>query len=408
MEPTADFADPAVIADPYPLLARLRRDDPAHWNPGLRAWVLTRHADVEAGFKDARLSSDRIRPFVAGQSRAAAQDVRLLGDCLGLWMVFNDPPTHTRLRDLVARAFTRRAVEALRPEVAALTRSLLQAPLARGRMEVLADVAGPLPAQVIAAMLGVPPQDVAALKGWSDDLAAFVLAARLDGDRHARAAAGLAAMNDYFLRLIAARRRTPGTRIIDGLIAAHDGDDRLSLEELVAACVLILFAGHETTTHFLANGLRALLLHPEAAARLRGGAADPATLRRTVDEVLRWDGPSIAQVRVAAAPIELHGRRIAPGARVYLMINAANRDPAVFARPDDFDPARADGARQLAFGAGIHLCLGAHLARLEGEVALPLLLDALPRARLADPAPDWSDSLVIRGLRRLDVTWDPA
>lgn len=395
----ADFRDPGVIADPYPLLARLRADDPVHWNDGLRAWVLTRHADVDRAFKDPRLSSDRIRPFVAGQTRANAGDVALLGACLSLWMVFNDPPTHTRLRALVAQAFTRRAVEALRPSIAARVDALLAGPRARGAMDVVADFAWPLPALVIAGMLGVPEGDVDDLKRWSDDLAAFVLAARLDGGKYARASASLAAMNAYFDALIAQRRARPGAQIIDSLIASHDGDDRLTLAELIASCVLILFAGHETTAHFLANGLRALILHPEV--RL-----DDAGLRGAVDEILRWDGPSISQVRIAAQDIDLHGRRIARGARVYLMINAANRDPAVFSDPDAFVPSRADGARQLAFGSGIHLCLGAHLARLEGEVAFPRLRAALPRARLTDIVPDWSDSLVIRGMHRMGVAFD--
>jgi cytochrome P450 len=392
----ADFRDPAVIADPYPLLARLRADDPVHWNPGLRAWVLTRHADVDRAFKDPRLSSDRIRPFVSGQSRADSADVALLGDCLSLWMVFNDPPAHTRLRAPVAQAFTRRAVEALRPAIAARVEALLAGPKARGRLEVVGAFAWPLPALVIAGMLGVPEGDVEDLKRWSDDLAAFVLAARLDPGRYARAAASLAAMTAYFDGLIAARRTAPGGQIIDSLIAAEA--DGLSRAELVASCVLILFAGHETTAHFLANGLRALILHPGAALAGEG-------LRRTIDEVLRWDGPSIAQVRVAAEDLALHGRRIAAGDRVYLMINAANRDPAVFRNPDAFDPGRADGARQLAFGSGLHVCLGAHLARLEGEVAFPRLLAALPRARLTGEPPDWSDSLVIRGMHRMEVAF---
>lgn len=398
-----DFRDPALIADPYPALAALRDAEPVHWNPGLNAWVLTRHADIDRAFKDPRFSSDRIRPFVAGQRQADPADARLLGDCLSLWMVFNDPPLHTRLRALVNQAFSRRAVEALRPRIAALVADLLAPLPARGEVEVIEAIAWPLPALVIAELLGVPRDDLEDLKRWSDDLAAFVLAARLDPGRHARAAAALARMNAYFADLIAARRRAPGERILDALIAAHDGEDRLSLDELLASCVLLLFAGHETTAHFFGNGLRALALHPDAAARLRG--APPEALRTALNELLRWDGPSTSQVRVLAADVALHGVTMPAGARVYLMLLAANRDPAVFADPDRLDLARPEAARHLTFGAGIHVCLGAHLARLEGEVALPLLLDRLGRLAPTGAPEDWSDSLVIRGLTRLPLRY---
>jgi cytochrome P450 len=208
-------------------------------------------------------------------------------------------------------------------------------------------------------------------------------------------------MNAYFVDLIAARRRAPGERILDALIAAHDGEDRLSLDELLAACVLLLFAGHETTAHFFGNGLRALALHPEAAAMLRGATGEG--LRTALNELLRWDGPSTSQVRVLAQDVVLHGVTMPAGARVYLMLLAANRDPAVFPDPDRLDLSRAQAARHLTFGAGIHVCLGAHLARLEGEVAFPFLLDRLGTLAPTDAPEEWSDSLVIRGLRRLPL-----
>lgn len=401
-----DFASAEAIRDPYALLARLRREEPVHWNGRLGAWCLSTHADVERAFKDARLSSDRIRPFVAGQTRADPADARLLGDCLGLWMVFNDPPAHTRLRGLVAQAFTRRAVEALRPQVTELVHELVDTVAARGRMDLIADFAYPLPATVIADMLGVPRADVDDLKRWSDDLAAFVLSSRIRPEKYAVAAASLAEMNAYFERLVALRRARPGAEIIDGLIAAHAGEDRLTLEELLASCVLLLFAGHETTTHFIANGMRALALHPEAMARLRADAGDKDLLRNALNELLRWDGPSISQLRVASEDLEWGGRRIARGDRVYLFIAGANRDEAVFRDPDVLDLARPNANRQLAFGSGIHLCLGAHLARLEGEVAFPVLAERLAGLEVEEDEPEWSDSLVIRGMRRLPVRFE--
>lgn len=401
----ADFRAPDVIGDPYPLMARLRAEDPAHYNPRLQAWCLTRFEDVDRAFKDLRLSSDRIRPFVSGQSQADPADVAVLGDCLSLWMVFNDAPMHTRLRALVNQAFSRRAVEALRPVIAGLVHDLIDA-LPDGEIDLIRSVAYPLPAQVIATMLGVPREDVDALKQWSDDLASFVLASRLNPDKYRVAAASLGAMNAYFARLIDTRRRAPGERIIDSLIAAHEGEDRLGRDELIASCVLLLFAGHETTTHFIANGIRALALHPDQMAALVTRHKDAAFLRNALNELLRWDGPSLSQLRVLDADIALHGATLRRGERVYLMIAGANRDERVFDQPDRLDLARPNAAKQLAFGAGVHLCLGAHLARLEGEVAFPILLDRLRGLRLAAPQADWTDSLIIRGMQALPVRCD--
>ena len=408
MDEAVDFRSAEAIADPYPLLRRLQRDDPVHWNDGLGAWCLTRYADVDRAFKDPRFSADRVRPVALSRSRADPETARRLGDCLGLWMVFNDPPAHSRLRGLVSQAFTRRAIEALRPRIAAIVDDLLTAMAGRGRIDLIADFAYPLPAMVIGDMLGVPRVDIGALKRWSDELATFVLAGRLSPDKYERAAASLAEMLDYFGRLVEARRRKPGAEIIDRLIAAQREDGRLSAPELLASCVLLLFAGHETTTHFIANGMRALALHPGERGALAGAAADDAAIRQGLNELLRWDGPSIAQLRIAGEAIELHGRRIGAGERVYLFIAGANRDPEVFADPERLDIRRANASRQLAFGSGIHTCLGAHLARLEGEIAFPTLLRRLGDFALTEAAEEWSDSLVIRGLHRLPMTVRPS
>jgi len=401
-----DFASPAAIRDPYTLLRRLHHADPVHWNDRLGAWCLTTFADVERAFKDERFSSDRIRPFVAAQSRARKDDVVVLGDCLSLWMVFNDPPSHTRLRDLVAKAFTRRAVEALRPGIAGIVHDLLDRVAGAGQMDVIADFAYPLPATVIADMLGVPREDVDDLKRWSDDLATFVLSARIRSDKYAVAAASLAAMLDYFAALVEQRRRTPGQDIIDDLIAAHDGEDRLSLEELLASCVLLLFAGHETTTHFLANAFWSLVRHPDQHADFRSHWSNPPFLRNALNELLRWEGPSIAQLRIVNADLDLAGRRLTKGERAYLFIAGANHDATVFATPERLDLRRPEANRQLAFGSGIHLCLGAHLARLEGEVALPILVERLSNIVLKDAEPAWTDSLVIRGMASCPIRFD--
>jgi cytochrome P450 len=273
--------------------------------------------------------------------------------------------------------------------------------------DLVADVAWPLPATVIADFLGVPRADLPLLKRWSDDIAEFVLVARINPEKYAVAASSLDQMCRYFRELVAHRRRHPGRRVIDALIAARDDNDgdALSAEELVASCALLLFAGHETTAHFIANSVWALLAHRDRWDWLRARRNDPAQLATALNELLRWDGPSIAQARVLADNVTLHGRSLRAGERVYVFLNAANRDPRQFADPDRLDLTRADARRHLTFGHGLHTCLGAHLARLEGAVALPILLKRLAEPELVRDVPDWTDSLVIRGMKSLPIRY---
>jgi cytochrome P450 len=404
--PSVDFASADSIRDPYPLLRHLQERDPVHWNAKLGAWCLTRYSDVEQAFRAPYLSADRVRPMMPDPGRDPGGDLLTLRSCLSLWMVFNDPPVHSRLRSLVSQAFTRRAIEALRPVITGIADELLDD--MRGEFDVIADFAYPLPAMVIAEMLGVPRQDVAKLKKWSDDLAAFVLVSRTNPQKHAVAAASLREMNEYFSQLISSRRGLSGDRIIDDLIRAHDASDALSLEELVASCVLLLFAGHETTTHFLANSVRALIVNPDQHAVFVQRLDDVDFLRNALHELLRWDGPSISQPRIVSENVESMGKRLAAGDKIYLLIAGANRDPEVFAAPDKLDLCRPNASKQIAFGGGIHLCLGAHLARLEGEIALPMLMTRFRRLRLADADQAWEDNFIIRGMKALRVSEDRA
>lgn len=408
----ADFLSPAVISDPYPLLHSLMDDAPAHFNPGLRGWVLTRYADVVDALRDPRFSSDRIAPFVEHQTRVPAALAEELSRCVGLWMVFNDAPDHTRLRSLAQRAFGPGAIRAMRPIVAAITNELIDRMIERAAaaepVDFMTDFAFPLPGRVIAEILGVPPEDMGRLKSWSDELALFVLTSRTTQDKYQRAAAALAQMNAYFADVVAQRRRAPGDRVIDELIAAEAAGDRLDLDEVIATCVLLLFAGHETTTHFFANGLWALATHPEQEADLRANQADAAVVANAVNEMLRWDGPSIALTRIVTEAHERAGARMDAGDRVFLMLNAANRDPRMFRDPDRFDIRRENARRHIAFAHGPHVCLGASLARLEGETAWPILLDRLARIEPLVESPEWSDSIVTRSMKRLPVRVYPA
>ena len=314
-----------------------------------------------------------------------------------MWLVFNDPPTHTRLRKLAQRAFTRKAMAAMRAGIERLVNELIDAMLDRAETDFVRDFAYPLPANVVADVLGVPREHVEDLKRWSDDLAQFVLTSRVNPDKYAVAAASLRAMNELFAALIEERRKHPGDGLMDVLIAARDGRDALSEEELVAFCVLLLFAGHETTTHFFSNGLRGLVLHPEQMADLRANHRDRALLSNAIDELLRWDGPVLSASRVVAEDVSRAGRKLLAGQRVYVFNGAANRDPEMFSRPDDLDIRRPRADKMVTFGYGIHLCLGIHLARLEGLVGFPILLDRLRDIELLRPDLEWTDTLVMRG-----------
>ena len=391
--------DPAVLADPFPLYARLRDEDPAHWSPRLKAWVLTRYEDVKRVCLDSTMSSDRLRPFFATLPPAEASKVAELVRYLTLWMVFRDAPEHTRLRRLAAKVFHVRSINALRPNIERLTKWLLEQIAERKEFDFIGDFAMPLPALVIMDMLGAPREELARLKRLSDEMALFIGSARDAAEKYERAGAATREMADIFRELISARRATPQRDLLSELVALDDGGDRLSDDELVATCILLLFAGHETTTHHLANGLRALLRFPGELEKLR---ANPALAPAAVEELLRYDGPIGAQVRIVQEPHTLHGKALKPGERVFLLMNAANRDPRAYDAPDRVDFAR-NGVPHLTFGFGAHICLGFPLARLEGQVALPAVLARWRRLELAGAEPEWMDSMVLRGMKALPL-----
>jgi len=391
--------DPTVLANPFPLYQRLRDEDPAHWSPRLKAWVLTRYEDVKRVCLDSTMSSDRLRPFFATLAPPEAARVAELVRYLTLWMVFRDPPEHTRLRRLAAKVFHVRSIHALRPNVERLTHWLLDLLAEKKEFDFIADFAGPLPALVIMDMLGAPREELARLKRLSDEMALFIGSARDAPEKYERAAAATREMAGVFRELVSARRAAPQRDLLTELVALDDGGDRLSEDELVATCMLLLFAGHETTTHHIANGLRALLAFPQELEKLR---ADPSLAPAAVEELLRYDGPIGAQVRIVQAAQTLHGKRLQPGERVFLLMNAANRDPRAYHDPDRLDLER-NGVPHLTFGFGAHICLGFPLARLEGQIALPAVLARWRRIELAREAPEWMDSMVLRGMKAMPL-----
>jgi pimeloyl-[acyl-carrier protein] synthase len=380
--------------DPYPLYRYLHAAAPVQWNDVLGAWTLARYADVVASLTDARFSADR-----TFQGAAHALD----GYELAKSMLVSDPPDHTRMRALVSKAFTPRMIEQLRPRIISIVRELLDRIAERGeRFDVIADLAYPLPVVVIAELLGVPPADRAIFEEWSSLLAAS-LDPLVSADLMDRVTQARDGLHTYLRGIIAERRRAPRSDLISALVAVEERGDVLSEPELVVMCTLLLIAGHETTVNLIGNGTLALLQHPDALVALKGS---PGLIGTAIEELLRFDSPVQMTGRIATVPLELGGQAIAAGDFVLPLLGAANRDPAQFAEPDSLDLARTPNPH-VAFGRGIHFCLGAPLARAEGQIAIGALIQRFPHLEPAGP-PIRRDQITLRGLKSLLVATSPA
>jgi hypothetical protein len=387
-----DPLEDGVPADPYPVYDRLREEDPVHRMPGGR-WLLTRHDDCTAVLRNPAMSSERDLGDTGEDGEPS-----LLQAYLAKLMLFMDAPDHTRLRGLVTRAFTPRVVEGLRPRITELVDQLLDDAAEAGELDVIAGFGRPLPVAVIAEMLGVPGEDQDRFRSWSEALAHTVDPAMTEDTAARAAVAGLEFM-DYFHELSEERRKRPRADLLSALVAEEDAGDRLSADELVANCILLLIAGHETTTNLIGNGTLALLRDPDELARFR---ADPDLAKPAIEEILRYDSPVHLTGRGAHADVEVGGVTVRAGERVTILLAAANRDPAAFDRPDRLDLTRADN-RHLAFSSGPHFCLGAALARLEGQIALSTMVTRFPALELDDERLEWNPTVTLRGLQRLPV-----
>jgi cytochrome P450 len=394
-----DLFDAALATNPYAIYAEIRAKRSVHYiSPSGRPFaVLSRYADVQLALRDPRFG----REDFANRLRSNLGDGPL-GRSFARWMLFHDPPDHTRLRSLVMRAFTPRAVEHLNQRIHQIVNQLLDLLDGRHDFDLIADFAGPLPVLVICELLGVPVEDRHLFAGWST-----ALAASLDNltspfadilDKGNAAAAGL---TDYFRDLLARRRETPTDDLLTGLLQATEAGAHLTEEELLATCVLLFFAGHETTVNLIGNGMLALFRHPDQLEHLR---RTPASASTAVEEILRFDSPVQRSSRVALADVELTGGEVVNvGETVALLIGAANHDPLQFPNPGRLDLTRTNASRHLSFGAGIHYCLGAPLARLEAQVAIAELLRRLPSLRLCDRRVSWRPTFGLRGLAALHV-----
>lgn len=398
MTDAVDLTAPDVDADPFPLFDRLRARGPVVWSERHRAWLAVSHESVLDGLRAPWLSSDRIGTFErVAASRPDA--FRVVVDLLRGWMVFRDPPAHTRLRDPVRRAFTPRRVDDLRGDTEAIADELLDG--LEPHVDLRPSYARPLPALVIARLLDVPAADRGELQAWSDQLTGVVFSAErsdADVDGPAEAAERFTA---YFGDLAEHRRRHPGDDLVSALVHAS-GPGAPEPSELVGACTLLLFAGHETTATLIANGTSMLLDHPDQLARLLD---DPGLWPTAVDELMRRAGPAKTMVRKAAVGRPWFGVDVAAGDTVFLVLLAASHDPAVFADPERLDIARHPN-QHAGFGWGIHHCLGASLARLEAEVALRRLFERFPETSRAAPA-RWGGGVLGRAVAGVSVVLGP-
>ena len=388
--------DPDVIADPYPLLHELRETSPVHKMGFSDFWVLTRFEDCRAALRDPRLGSpepgEEAPSLLAAARQRRPDGVRTL--------LFLNPPDHTRIRSLVSRAFTPRRVEHLRPVVRAMTDELLDPVAEAGECDLIDALAFPLPASVISELVGVPVADRDWLRPLVSDLAATLEPNRQPGEAE-RAEAASAKVNEYLNDLIDRRRAEPADDLLSGLIAASDGQDRLTQPEVSVTVSLIYAAGFETTMNLIGNLVHTLMRHPDQLARLR---ADRSLVPSAVDEVLRFEPPVQIDGRYVRADTEIGGHVIPQGHGVLALLGAANRDPAAVQDPDRFDVGRAD-VPMLAFGSGIHYCLGAALARLEGQEVLKALLDRFATWTPLNDNPPWKHRLTLRGLATLPIAF---
>ncbi len=393
--------DPGVLANPYPLYHRLRREDPVHWDPYLHAWVVTRYNDVATVLQ--RFSAERM-PTPAQLTALGLAELNPVADLLVRQMIFMDPPNHTRLRALAAAAFTPARAEAMRFHIQEITDELIDRVIEKGCMDVIADFADLLPATVTAELMGVPVNDRDQLKTWSKDFSEMLGNFQHNPGRAALMLETVEKMTIYFRERMREQARHPREGVVHALMSAKIGGDRLSEDEVIANCIITMTGGQETTTNLIGNGLLALLQNPQELARLQ---ADPALLPAAVEEFLRYESPIQHTARLAPADTELGGKMIRKREAVIAVIGAANHDPERFPDPDSLNITRTDN-RHLAFGWAGHYCFGAPLARVEGQIAFATIFRRLRHLRL-DPVPlAWRHNMVFRGLDALPIAFAAA
>jgi len=412
---------PDIRSNPYPFYQQLREQDPVHWDEEMGFWALTRYSDIDALYTDNRFS--RAQGLMRGFDRLSVHDqeiARPVYHSFSKTMFYADPPYHTHLRGLMNGAFTPRRVEHLRPVIQQIVDELLDAVQTKGTMDIIPDLAYPLPVMVIAELLGLPAKDRARFKKWSDDLFAILGTMRKASHLMEQAVQSLREMTDYVTVLSHERRANPKDDLLSALVSVANDDGHplplhptgqlthqqaaasaLTQEELVANVNILLSTGHETTTHLIGNGILTLLQHPDQLQKIKD---QPALLDPAIEEILRYENPVQITYRSAVEDAEIDGKLIRKGNLVNTIIGSANRDPQRFTNPDRFDILR-NGGRHLSFGLGIHFCIGASLVRLEAEITFETILRRFPHLQLAAESLEWQEHPVFRGLKSLPVAF---
>lgn len=395
------FSD-EVLQDPYPTYTRLLEEGPIHYvDVGSKwaVWSVFSHAECSSVAKDPRLSAKRAQQMLLPLPLSRQAEFSELARMFGLWLIFMDPPEHTRLRKLLNKGFSQPAIEGLRPQVEAIVDRMLKPLEQSSEIDLMREFANPMPVSIILEMLGIPQELQETFVDWSRAIAVF----RGSPDRtveHAQAAQdALIGLTDFFRKTVAERRRNKGTDLISLLIDIEEDGEVLTEEELYAQCIALLFAGHETTRNLIGNGMYTLLRHPEETADLR---ENPDMIRTAVEEILRYESPVQFTARVLKEDIEVCGQHIPKKWSILCMLGAANRDPKRFKDPNQLDLKRLNN-QHLAFSAGPHFCIGAQLARLEGQIALLNLVQRFPKMKLTGPRPEWASTFGFRGLKSLPV-----
>lgn len=388
--------EPEVLANPYPLFEELRRKAPVYWDPFLHAWVVTRYRDVVTVLHD--FSADRT-PTPEYLRKIGLGDLAPIAQLMVKQMLFLDPPAHTRVRGLASYAFTPQRVQVLRDHIRDVVGRLIDKIVSQGRMDVIADLAEPLPYVITAEMLGVPVEDAPQLKTWSQDFAEMLGNFQHNPDHFSRARHSVEEMTKYFASAIREIEKHPREGLIQCFLTAEIDGDRFTEEEIIANTIITMVGGQETTTNLIGNGVLTLLRHPQELQRLK---ADLSLIPSAVEEMLRYEPPSQHTARLAPHDVELGGQRIRKRQAVIAVMAAGNRDPERFPEPDRFDIARKDN-RHLSFGWAAHFCFGAALARIEGQVSFEEMVRRLPNWSLDEDPLVWRTNLGLRGLRRLHI-----
>ncbi len=403
---TAEFNPftPGALADPYPMYRELLAHNPVSWNSVMETWIFTRHEDVDAILNHPAMSADRR----SGSNRFAEMQRKQIEEQpespfnRAPTMLTTDPPEHTRLRGLVSKAFTPRAVEDLRPRIQDIVDGLLSDVAGKGEMDLVQALGYPLPVIVIAELLGVPTEDRAKFKKWSDEIVATLGGPFTPPEVLQAAASSINELIAYLSEVIEDRRKNPRDDLISGLVAAEDEGNVLSTEEIYTTTILLLVAGNETTTHLIDNGMLALLKNPEQVQLLRD---DPSLIKSAVEELLRFTGPVQGTGRVLTEDVEIGGQAMKARETAFVLLGAANHDPAKWGDDAHQLDVTRNPVDHVAFGDGIHFCLGSPLARVEAQIAISTLLERFPKLKLAVDEPEWGGTFIIRGVKSLPLTF---